>query len=144
MNSILSNKYLLLLFRFLIGFVFVFAAINKIAFPNDFALSIENYRIIPLFAVNIIAIYLPWLELIIGILLIFNVNVKENSFLSTALLSLFTLMVLQAVIRGLNIECGCFGTHDGQKVGLLKISENILLICISFILYKFGSRNTDD
>lgn len=50
-------------------------------------------------------------------------------------------MVLTAILRGLDIDCGCFGTSDGQKVGLLKIGENIGLIILSLYIFFFGNNS---
>jgi len=143
MKTLLANKYLILLSRLVLGFVFIYAAVEKISDPDSFAVSISNYRILPLQLVNIFAIALPWLELITGILLIYGVCIKENSFIIGSLMLLFTVMVLIAVLRGLDIDCGCFGTGDAQKVGLKKIVENLILIIVSFNLFKVSEKSTD-
>ena len=143
MKSILTNKYLILFSRMLLGFVFVYAAVEKMADPDGFAVSISNYRILPIQFVNLFAIALPWLELVTGILLIYGICIKENSFIIGSLMLVFTLMVLVAVLRGLDIDCGCFGTGDAQQVGLRKIIENIILIVVSFNLFKVSNKSTD-
>jgi uncharacterized membrane protein YphA (DoxX/SURF4 family) len=139
MVKILSNKYFLLLLRVLLAFIFIFAAIEKIAVPENFALSIANYKLLPAGSINILAIILPWIELISGLLLLFGISVKENSTVITFLLIVFTIAILISLFRGLNIDCGCFGTTYGAQIGLLKISENILLIVSGFILVRWGS-----
>lgn len=141
MSSILSNKYLVTFCRLAFAIIFLFAGIEKIANPEDFAVSISNYKILPLFSVNIFAILLPWIEIVGAILLIFNLFVEENSLLLNSLLVVFTVMVSIAVLRGLDIDCGCFGTKMGQRVGLLKISENLITIGIGYIVYKFNSNS---
>lgn len=143
MKSILANKYLILFSRFILGFIFVYAAVEKIADPDGFAVSISNYRILPIAMVNIFAIALPWLELITGILLIYGICTKENSFIIGNLMLVFTIMIMIAVLRGLDIDCGCFGTGDAQKVGLIKIIENLILLIVSFNLFKVSKKSTD-
>lgn len=143
MKSILANKYLILFSRFILGFIFVYAAVEKIADPDGFAVSISNYRILPVAMVNIFAIALPWLELITGILLIYGICTKENSFIIGNLMLVFTIMIMIAVLRGLDIDCGCFGTGDAQKVGLIKIIENLILLIVSFNLFKVSKKSTD-
>ncbi len=137
--KIFSNKYFLLLARFLIALIFIFSGIEKIATPDKFAEAITNYKIFPLFTVNIIAIVIPWLELTAGILLLFGIWIKENAAILEVLLFLFTLLVAVALLRGLNINCGCFGTRFAQKIGFIKIGENILLLFINYILFKFAN-----
>ena len=143
MKSLLANKYLILVTRIMLGLIFVYAGIEKITDPDGFAVSITNYRILPVGIVNIFAITLPWLELITGILLIFGVAVKENSFIFGGLMILFTAMVFIAVLRGLDIDCGCFGTGDAQRVGLRKLIENLILIMLSYNLFRTSQKSED-
>lgn len=121
--------------------VFIFAGAEKIADPNHFAIAISNYRVLPLFSLNILAVTLPWLEVITGILLLFGISVKENSVIIGSLTGIFTTMVFIAILRGLNIDCGCFGTSNAQQVGLLKIVENIGLILLSVHIYFFNNKS---
>lgn len=138
-NNILNNKYLLLTIRLFFGFVFIYASVTKISDPEGFAQAIYNYKLLPLFLVNILAIILPWIELTTGILLLFGVSVKENSVILNGLLVIFIVAIIISLFRGLDINCGCFGTVDGAKVGLQKILENIGLLILGFVLIKFDS-----
>lgn len=138
--KVLNNKYLLLIFRLFLGFIFIFAAVTKIADPEAFSQSIYNYKLLPLSLVNIFAILFPWIEIVAGILLIFGVSVKENSAIISGLLLIFIIAITISLFRGLDIDCGCFGTVDGAKVGILKILENIGLLLIGIFLIKFDSN----
>ena len=140
LNKILNNKYLLLLFRLFLGFIFVYASVSKISDPENFSQAIYNYKLLPLSLINIFAIVLPWIELVAGILLIFGISVKENSVLLSTLVIIFILAITISLFRGLDIDCGCFGTVDGAKVGILKILENIGLLLLCIILIKFDSH----
>ena len=138
--KLLNNKYLLLIIRLFLGFVFIYAAITKISEPEGFSQAIFNYKLLPLFLVNILAIILPWIELTTGVLLIFGISVKENSAILNGLLIIFIIAIVISLFRGLDINCGCFGTVDGSKVGLIKILENIGLIILGSLLMKFDSK----
>jgi uncharacterized membrane protein YphA (DoxX/SURF4 family) len=140
MKSFLKNRIVLLVFRIILGLIFIAAGIEKIANAENFALSIENYKLLPIQIINLFAITLPWLELITGLLLLFGVAVKENSLIINTLLAIFILLILSAVLRGLDIDCGCFGTSDGQKVGVVKITENFLLLVIGIIVFKYDDH----
>ena len=140
MNKFFNNKYLLTIIRLFLGFIFVYAAITKISDAEEFSLAIYNYKLLPLAFVNILAIILPWIELCAGILLIFGISVKENSAIIFGLLIIFIIAVTISLFRGLDISCGCFGTVEGSKVGLLKILENIGLLVLSILLLKFDSK----
>ena len=139
MNNFLSNKYLLLLFRIILGFVFIYAGIIKIAVPTGFSDAINNYDLLPLSFVNIFAITLPWIEVVAGLFLLFGISVKENSFIISVMLVVFILAIVISLGRGLNIDCGCFGTSSGTKVGITKLVENIILLTFSLLLTKFNS-----
>ncbi len=143
MKKVFSNKYLLLLIRVFISFIFIYASIEKISNPQEFSQAIANYKILPTSFVNIFALTLPWVELISGILLLFGVSVKENSFIITALLAIFIVAIIVSLLRGLDINCGCFGTINGSKVGLTKILEDTILFLLGIILTIFGSDYLD-
>lgn len=140
MKKIISNEYFLFVSRTFIAFIFIFSGIEKIGDLQNFSYAITNYKLLPVSLVNIFAISLPWLELTAGLLLLFGVCVKENSAVISALLLIFIVAVAISIMRGLNIDCGCFGTAGGQKVGLIKIGENILLLILCFQLMFFGSK----
>lgn len=138
MKKILANNYLLLLGRLFLGFVFLYAATEKIGDPESFAIAINNYKLLPIFSINLFAIILPWIELIAGLLLIFGIAVKENSSIISALLAVFIIIITISLFRGLDINCGCFGTANGTKIGIQKVIENILLILIGLHLVYYG------
>jgi putative oxidoreductase len=132
-------KYFLFLLRIILSIVFIYAAIEKIALPENFSVAISNYKLFPVAMINITAIIIPWIELSAAILLLFGISVKENSAIITFLLIVFTIAIIISLFRGLNIDCGCFGTAYGSKIGLLKIIENILLIISGLVLIKWDS-----
>jgi len=138
MKRMLGNDYLLLLVRLFLGFVFLYAGLEKINDPENFARAINNYRLLPFSLINFFAIVLPWMELTAGLLLIFGISIKENSFIITALLIVFIVIIIISLFRGLDINCGCFGTAGGAKIGVQKVIENLLLILLGLQLVYFG------
>ncbi|OGU64645.1 MAG: hypothetical protein A2W30_02270 [Ignavibacteria bacterium RBG_16_36_9] len=130
----------MLAIRLFLGFIFIFAAITKVSDPDGFSQSIYNYKLMPDFIVNLLAIAFPWIELIAGILLVFGISVKENSAILSGLLVVFIIAIGISMARGLNIDCGCFGTVGGTKIGIQKILENIGLLVIGLILIKYDSK----
>ena len=139
-NKVLGNKYLLLFIRLFFGFIFIFAAIAKVADPLGFSQSIYNYKLMPDFIINLLAIAFPWIELVAGILLVFGISVKENSAILSGLLLVFIIAIAISLARGLNIDCGCFGTAGGTKVGIQKLLENFGLLLFGLILIRFDSK----
>jgi uncharacterized membrane protein YphA (DoxX/SURF4 family) len=141
MKKFLSNSYFLFLVRFFLGFVFIYAAVEKINDPGSFAVSISNYKLLPLFIVNIFAIIIPWIELAAGMLLVFGIFGRESSFIIGVLLVIFIAAISISLMRGLDINCGCFGTIGGPKIGFQKIMENVFLLLLSINLFYSGSGN---
>lgn len=135
---ILSNKYFLLLSRLVIGFLFVLAGVSKIADPESFASSVANFKILPDYLINITAIVIPWIELVSGILVLFGIAVKENSIIIMNLLGIFIVLIVISLFRGLNIDCGCFGTSSGDSIGISKIIEDVLMLLPAVHVFIFG------
>lgn len=137
--SRLENRYLLLGLRLLVGLAFVAAGAEKIADPESFGLSIGNYRILPDFLVPVPATVLPWLELLCGLAILFGILVRGSSLIVSLLLVIFTLAVLSAILRGLDISCGCF-SQDAQEavLGWGKVWENLGLLFASLVLLYAG------
>ncbi len=138
MKRFISNKYLLFLLRILLGLIFIYAGAEKISDSAGFSTSIANYRLLPIFMINFFAITIPWIEIVAGSMLILGISVKENAAIITAMLSVFIIAIGISLIRGLDIECGCFGT--GNQIGIQKIIENSLMFIAGWILIYKGSK----
>jgi uncharacterized membrane protein YphA (DoxX/SURF4 family) len=141
MKTLLVNEYFVLVLRIVLGLAFITASIEKIADPTAFANSIGNYKLISPSVALIAASFLPWIELLSGLALLFGLFTRGSSFLIFIMLVVFTGGVISAVLRGLDISCGCF-TQDPSvgKVGWLKVGENLAMILGS--LFLFLSTNT--
>ena len=137
MNS--PDRYLIVTTRIILGAVFLWASFGKILEPGDFARSISNYHIVPFGIENIVALILPWLELLIGMGLILGIMVDGSVQISAILLIMFILMISQAILRGFNIECGC-GLKEGEMIGLNKILENIVFLGGAYIVMQRKKR----
>lgn len=144
MKSILSNDYVAIAARIFIGFLFVFASVDKVANPDAFSASIVNYKLFSPMLATLMATVLPWVELLCGFAIIVGVFQRGSALLLTSLLIVFTAAVLSALLRGLDISCGCL-TQDPEvgKIGWLKIIENIgLILLTSFLFYSTSVKFT--
>ncbi len=137
MNS-LNNKIASVAFRLVLGIVFIYASIGKIQNPADFAMAIENYRILPPSLSHYAALLLPWLELYCGIFLILGFFVRSSAYILSAMIVVFIAALIYALILGLDINCGCFDNAGlAQKVNLFKIFEDIILLVMGVYIIKF-------
>ena len=130
------KKYSLELIRLILAFLFILSALQKFKSLETFALNVDAYQIFPAFLVNLITIIIPWLELFIGTGLLFKYKLQSNLIFYLFMMISFTILVFIAMIKGLDIDCGCFG-ESSTKVGLAKIMENLVIIVMNLILIKF-------
>jgi len=111
-----SNRYLRLLaiaLRVILGLIFVYAGYVKLKDPWElFALGISSYQILPLGMVELVARTLPWLEVLVGLLLISGFGLRISATLTTLLLVVFMALMIRAYVKGMEISCGCFGAGE--------------------------------
>ncbi len=140
MKKLLANPILVLALRLVVGGLFVYAAIDKIAHPHKFAIAIDNYHFLPEILVNLWAIGLPWLELFIGLLLIAGVFVQASALVSALLYLSFFIALSAALARGLDISCGCFEMDDAKaRINSLYLVRDFSLF-VGSLWIVFGYR----
>jgi len=119
--------------RLILGGIFIYASIDKIAFPAEFANLLQGYNILPSFLIKPIALILPWIELIAGILLVVDLLPKESAFVLTSLLIVFLIAIGFQAKKGPIEDCGCFG-----KDSILSTSNFSLLVLRDLIFIVIG------
>ena len=94
----------------LIGGLFIYAGALKVWDPVKFATDIQNFRILP-WALSVrLAFYLPWLEIICGAALLFGWLRTGALTILTSLMVIFLGATIAARVRGIDLDCGCFGS----------------------------------
>ena len=124
--------------RLILGGVFALASLDKIIFPLAFAKSISNYQILPEQFVNLVAVTLPWVELILGSLLIFGIWLPGAIALANLLLAVFFTALVFNTARGLNVDCGCF-THsatESPSTTWYFIRDTVFLLLSGYLFYR--------
>ncbi|MFN2355608.1 MAG: MauE/DoxX family redox-associated membrane protein [Desulfopila sp.] len=133
-------RYLFHICRLLLGLVFVYASYDKILQPQAFALAVFNYQLVPDLAVNLIALILPWLELLLGLCLLFGVWLPGATIAGNGLLVFFLGALVFNQIRGLDIHCGCFSTEiqeGAAGLGTVLRDLGFLAMSLYLLLYIF-------
>src|SRR5436853_3641458 len=97
----------------IVGGIFVYAGVLKVLDPVQFANDIDNYKTLPWFFSVGFAFYLPWLEILCGLGVIFRFLYRGGLSILTGLILVFIGATIAAKVRGLDITCGCFG-HASQ------------------------------
>ena len=124
--------------QILVGLVFLSAALPKIGDMGSFASQVHNFRLIPVAFENLLAIVLPWVELVAGLTLVLGVRARAGALVTAVLSAVFLIAIAQAVARGFDIECGCFGTADGSRVGVVKLLEDAGYLVLALIGVQRG------
>jgi len=142
LKDIFADKHTALVFRMMLGLLFVYASLDKIANPQNFAQIVYNYKILPSFLVNIFAITLPWVELICGLFLIGGIFLESSSLIVLVLLLAFTIGTSYNVfIRGIDIQCGCFTTSlSAKKQGAELLFRDGILLLMSLQVFLFNQN----
>jgi uncharacterized membrane protein YphA (DoxX/SURF4 family) len=122
--------------RLLVGGAFVFAGVLKIADPAKFALDVSNYRLVPHEMINLVAILIPWIEITAGSFVLAGIWLRAAALVITSLTVMFFAVIVSALARGLNIECGCFGTMGGKHIGLVNLAIDSTLFFLAALLAR--------
>lgn len=122
-----------------VGGVFVYAGALKVLDPIQFGLDIDNYKSLPWFVSVRLAFYLPWLEILCGLAVIFHVLYRGGLSILSALTLIFIGATVAARTRGLNITCGCFG-HASQNWSFPQHMALDLAILIGLVALWFATR----
>lgn len=137
-KKILSNKWVLGVLKFSLGFVFVVASIGKIIDPQQFAKDVYSYVLLPNAVVPLFAAIVPWIEFFAGLLLMFDIMPKSNSLIICGLLVAFIFAIAIDVYRGIEISCGCFDfLFPEEKIGATTIIRDIILLIVGLIILFF-------
>ena len=127
----------LLLLRLTVGGLFAYAAYKKLTAPvEEFEAAIRTYEVLSSEAlIHLVAVALPWVELIAGVLLIFGAFLKPILIVHGVLLLTFIVLISQGMIRGLDIDCGCFG--QGPSSPEATLLRDVLMIVAVALQYKW-------
>jgi uncharacterized membrane protein YphA (DoxX/SURF4 family) len=124
-----GSKVIILAARLILGGVFVFGSIDKIFHPAAFAESVYNYQILPDSLINLTAIFLPWMELVLGSLLIIGIWMPGTVLVSNLLLLTFIGVLIYNISRGLDIHCGCFSTEPSEDpLSIWTIARDVVFL----------------
>ncbi len=123
-----------------LGAVFVLAGLLKAVDPISFARSITGYRLFPDLFVPGIAVILPWWEVAVGIGIFFPFSRRGALALLVCLSAAFLTLHTVTVIRGLTVECGCFGGLE-TTLGPLSMLSNFGLFSLGVVMLWWTCRS---
>ena len=115
MKEKLFHPKLQLLVRVVLGGILVYASWHKIVDPPDFAKIIYNYRLFPPGSIHMLAVFVPWLELVAGLALISGIGLRGGALMAATFFSFFILALSYNLLRECPTICGCFDTHASGR-----------------------------
>jgi len=119
-----------------------FAGAAKLRDPAAFATDVENFHLLAPGFSAVLAVYLPWLELLLAAGLLLPRWKSAAALLATGLFAGFALAVASAWVRGLDIDCGCFG-HAGVAEPLRwVILRDVVLLIAALGVWRRAERNS--
>lgn len=126
--------------RTLVAALFLFAAFTKLIDPSSFAQQIANYQLTPWPVTAGLALFLPSLELCVGICLLIGRWESGALVWTTILLITFSIALVTAIARGLSIDCGCFGRSVENTGTLWPLIRNLALLAVTGFLWFSRDR----
>ncbi len=124
---------LVFIIKLVLGITFIYASWHKIEDPAGFARIIYGYGIFPGASINLMAMTLPFIELVAGFSLIMGVYPRSALLIINALLAGFILVIGFNLLRGHQFDCGCFSIPSQGHA-----ASNIFLLVRDVFLLGFG------
>lgn len=130
-----AGRIALRLLRVGLGLLFVYAASTKLADMGQFAEEIANYRMLPASLVPLLAAAVMGLEIVAGTLLVLGTATRASAAVLSALLLVFIVALSQALLRGVDLRCGCFGGSDMATWGT--VARDVAMLAVTLALMRF-------
>jgi uncharacterized membrane protein YphA (DoxX/SURF4 family) len=146
-------RALLVIGRIALGLVFLVAAYTKVHFNGGwhfgdyhffFAMAIDSYNMLPLWAVEIMARGLPILEAALGALLIAGLGLRWVAAITSTLLLVFIGAMTRALILHIQIKCGCFGNDEPLTIFTLLRDSTLLVLALAVTIGAFLIKKRQD
>jgi putative oxidoreductase len=142
-NLLSAHPFLEVALRYTLGVVFLYACVHKILHPEAFAEILYGYKILPGAAINLLAILLPFFELVCGLSLLLGFYPRSAAVLANAMLLVFILGISFNLLRGLEFDCGCFTLHKAgvyTDPGELLVRDVLMFLAGLLLMFYRGSR----
>ncbi len=128
------GRIVLLALRVVVAGFFFASSITALQDPSELVESIGNYRMLPDSVIGPMAVGMPLLELLVGLALVSGVHARGASLVAAGMLVVFAIAMIQAIVRGIDLDCGCFGHVVETRVSWLTVLRNVALTIASLVV----------
>jgi uncharacterized membrane protein YphA (DoxX/SURF4 family) len=129
-------RTLLALCRFATAAIFLYAASTKIPDMAKFAEEVANYRLLPAALVPATAAVVVGLEVVAGLALLAGPFARAASVITTGMMLVFIAGLTQALLRGIDLSCGCFGGEESATWAT--VVRDVAMLLPSLAVTVFG------
>jgi uncharacterized membrane protein YphA (DoxX/SURF4 family) len=134
------TAWLGLVARLVVGGVWLYAGAVKLPDPAESVAAVRAYEVLPSDLVAPVGQLLPVLEVVVGALLVLGLLTRGAALVSAALLAVFVAGIISVWVRGIEIDCGCFGGggHDPDATSRYpwEIARDVGLMAASLFLVR--------
>jgi len=131
--------YISSLMRLFLAVIFLASSLPKLRSPQVFTSTVTAYHLLPQRWIRPFARTLPWLELILGLMLLLGWHTQITALVSAALFFLFLVAMGINLARGRkDLGCGCSGKKHAQKISWKTIVRNLALILLTLPVALWG------
>ena len=142
------TPWISLLGRLGVGGFFLAAGITKVGDPQETVRAVRAYELLPESVVRPLGYALPYVELALAVLLILGIGIRYVAAITAGLLVVFIAGIVSVWVRGLKIDCGCFGGGgyvEDPKYGLEVFRDSLLLaVAVAVALIKRSTLSVDN
>lgn len=125
--------------RVILGGVFLYAGLLKSQDITAFAGQIAAYQLLPYQVNYLLAATLPYVEVLAGGLLLANRHVRPAALLLGGMTLVFVGALASVILRGLSIDCGCFGPHD-RSTPEQALVRDLALLALAHVTFHLRNR----
>jgi putative oxidoreductase len=145
-SGLLRSPRVQLVLRLVLGAFFVYASLDKIWSPAAFAKIVYQWQVAGPVPSNLVAVTLPWIELLAGLLLVAGVWKRESALVIALMLAVFIVSAGSVMARGIDVEnCGCVSVAKAEApsswppawtkgVGWFLVARNLVLLGAALVL----------
>jgi putative oxidoreductase len=131
-----SGRYVVLAASIAMAAIFIYAGIDKIRDPLSFADSVAGFAILPAVLINLLALGLPPFEIASGLLMLGPWTRRVGALAVAVLSVMFFAALASALLRGLTLDCGCFGTGAPSRPRMwLELALDAVLFSAAVFVY---------